>query len=143
MPDTTKILRQSDGGIEIIDATLIKSGSFATKISEACKESNELSLELWVQPSKMNLVKTTLTSLEKTASIKAFALEDYEEPEKSQYDFSLSTSGNLSDGLPLLTSIVKDDGPSSHQIVYTRNKEGLENSISTGNIKSRATELEI
>ncbi|MBN2215337.1 MAG: fibronectin type III domain-containing protein [Bacteroidales bacterium] len=136
--DTTKIRWDKNGRLEILDNTLIRSILPATKIVEACKETNEITLECWIKPSMNEFMNdASIISLSQSSENMGISL--------MQSDFNLSESGNCryllglstksteSNGKPYLTA-EENESVTLHHVVFTHDYLGDEKMFLNGKL---------
>ncbi|MDY6877155.1 MAG: pre-peptidase C-terminal domain-containing protein [Chloroflexota bacterium] len=114
------------GGLSINSSTIVASASAATKVIDACKGSNEVSIEAWVKPanatqgpgSPVRIV--TLSDPADGAHKRNFTLGQ----EESTYDVRLRTTATDDNGIPSLAAGTVNTEELSH-VVYTRDASGV------------------
>jgi len=128
--DTKYTTQQSDGGVELSNGAILKSQNIATKIIDACKSTNEVAIETWIKGKyESSPFNSTIYALEKSPLIRNFALENSFDDVTGGANFSLAntTAVSVQNGLPYLSARSNSYAAGNlNQIVYTRNKEGLE-----------------
>jgi hypothetical protein len=129
--DTLYTTWPNDGGLLVKSGAVIKSLTTAFKITEACKASGEITIELFINKNSTSSLSSTLYTLEKSDQIRSFFLENsYNETnKKALFNFGFSTSGTLTNGFPLMSEYVSPRSDAVDHIVYTRNKVGYEKLI--------------
>ena len=114
------------GGLSINSSTIVSSAVAATKIINAGKGSNEISIEAWVKPanttqgpsSPVRIV--TLSDVLDGAHKRNFTLGQKEDT----YDVRLRTTATDENGIPSLTAGTVNTDELSH-VVYTRDTSGV------------------
>ncbi len=125
----------TQGGLNIQSSTLLSSGSAATKIIDAVKTSNEVTLEAWVRgantsqggPARILSLSNSTTSRNLTLGQSA-----------SDYDVRLRTTTTDNNGLPSLTGTHGALNQLTH-VVYTRDAAGVARLYVNGSQKSSRT----
>ncbi|MBI9070061.1 MAG: putative Ig domain-containing protein [Melioribacteraceae bacterium] len=120
IPDTNKINWLSKG-IEISSATLLSSNGPATKIYSSLTQTNEVSIETWIDPA--NLTQTgpaRLLTVSADPSNRNFTLGQSE----SQVSVRLRTTTSYPNGIPDLTTPVNALNDQLTHVVYTRDRDG-------------------
>jgi hypothetical protein len=106
------------GGLSINSSTIVASAGAATKIINACKGSNEISIEAWVKPANATQgphSPVRIVTLSNGASDRNFTLGQ----NASAYDVRLRTTATDDNGIPSLTAGTVNTDELSH-VVYTR-----------------------
>lgn len=128
--DTMKIGWNFNGRLEVLDNTIICSVLPASKIINACKETNEITLECWIKPSLNQFHNdASIVSLSQDPEHVGISLiqSDFSlaDVDNYRYKLGLSTKSTELNGKPYLTSD-KNMFVTLHHIVYTRNYSGEE-----------------
>ena len=114
------------GGLSINSSTIVASAGTATKIINACKGSNEISIEAWVKPANVTQGPSspvrivTLSDPLDGAHKRNFTLGQKE----TTYDVRLRTTATDDNGIPSLTAGTVNTDELSH-VVYTRDTSGV------------------
>jgi hypothetical protein len=128
--DTTSVSWTRNSRFEIISNTMVHSQHAAAKIVNACKKTNEITLECWVKPTMNdNNGDATIVSLSHDPENIGISLmqSDYSFSENKNYRYllGLSTKSTESSGRPYLATD-ENDIITMHHIAYTRNNLGEE-----------------
>lgn len=128
--DTTKINWTKNSRFEITENTVVRSLQPATKIVDACKKTNEISLECWIKPSyNINLNNANIISLSQDPENIGISLmqSDYNLSGDKNYRYvlGLRTKSTLANGTPYLTA-ENNAVATLHHIVYKRDNMGTE-----------------
>jgi len=109
-------------GIKTISSTNIYSNNSPTKIYNSCIQSNEISLEAWLKPSKISQTgPARIITFSKDGSKRNFMLgQNY-----NKYIVRLSTTTTDENGEPALSSTSGSLTTNLTHIVYTRNVNGI------------------
>ena len=110
------------GGIELVSSTSIAGGT-ASKISNACMASNEISVEAWVETN--NLTQSgpgpvRIVSLSNSTTTRNFTLGQ----EDDRYDMRLRTTTTNNNGVPSLTVPASTVKIELQHVTYTRDSNG-------------------
>ena len=109
------------GGLSINSSTIVASAGAATKIIDACKTSDEISIEAWVRPANTTQDgPARIVTLSDGAYDRDFTLAQ----EESTYDTRLRTTATNDNGIPSLTAGTATISELSH-VVYTRDASGV------------------
>ena len=120
-----------DGGLQVNAATTISSGTVANKIISATQASNELTLEAWVQPAKVNqrgparIISLSQDGLSRNATLG----HQYVSADGGYYYAArLRTDGASvnENGLPELRQNERYNTSAVQHVVYTRASDGTE-----------------
>lgn len=128
--DTLSINWTNNSRFEIINNTVIRSREPAAKIVNACKKTNEITLECWIKPTLTDYSSdATIISLSQDPENTGVSMmqTDYcfSEDRNYRYLFGLSTKSTESSGKPYLTTD-ENDIITLHHVAYTRNSQGEE-----------------
>lgn len=136
--DTSKIKWNSNSRFEIKESTVIRSLSKASKIVDACRETNEISLECWIKPSANNYVEEakiiSLSGGEDSVGISVMQSAFNHFVDKYDYYVALSTQSTNINGTPFLSTKYENKSVNLHHLVYTRNSTGNEKIYLNGNL---------
>ena len=111
-----------DGGLSINSSTIVASPGTATKIINACKGSDEISIEAWVKPDNTTQgphSPARIVTLSDGVSVRNFMLGQ----QAAAYDVRLRTTATGENGIPSLTAGTVTTELS--HIVYTRDDSGV------------------
>jgi hypothetical protein len=109
------------GGLRIDASTIIRLNAPSTKIIEACRASNELTLETWVTPASTNTggVQTRVAGVSIDPNNRNFSLFQV----NADYQVALRTGATTLDGDPPVVAVGAVTTTPQH-IVYTRDALG-------------------
>ena len=111
----------TNGSLKINSATLIASGSAATKVSTALKVSNAVTIDAWVQPTNTTQNgPARILTLSKDSNLRNFTLGQ----EKASYNVRLRTTKTDTNGKPAVSSAAGTLSANLTHVVYTRNASG-------------------
>jgi hypothetical protein len=109
------------GGLETTSSAVITSVGTATKIIEACKSSNEITIEAWVKPADTSQSgPARIVTLSTNPSYRNFTLGQ----NSDSYDVRLRTTATSSNGIPSVTSPTGSLTDSLTHVLYTRDTSG-------------------
>lgn len=112
----------SGGGLSITSATLIKSTGPATKVVEAVRASQAITIEAWVRPANTTQEgPARIVTFSENPSFRNFTLGQTGD----QYDVRLRTTTTTTNGLPSLTATPDSATTELTHIVYTRDASGV------------------
>jgi concanavalin A-like lectin/glucanase superfamily protein/type IX secretion system substrate protein len=114
-------------GISINSASKILSKLPSNKITQACKQSNEISIEVWLRPSTLNQNgPARIVSLSADPSVRNFTLgQGGSDGVSDVFDVRLRTTESSSNGLPSVTSQTGYmSATEMNHVVYTHNGNG-------------------
>jgi hypothetical protein len=128
--DTMCVNWTKNSRFEISGNTVIRSEYPASKIIDACKKTNEITLECWIKPNITDFNSdATIISLSRDPENIGFSLmqSDYSFSEDKNYRYllGLSTKSTESSGRPFLSS-GENDFVTLYHIAYTKNRQGEE-----------------
>ncbi len=127
--DPDKIDASANGKLKIISGTLLNSLGDALKISNACKFTNEITVECWLKTNSLQTQNTSkILSLENNSS-QAFSLNVYtdaQNPDKIIYSTNLRTTTTDDYGRPELILNETLDADILQHIVFTHSNSGNE-----------------
>ena len=113
--DNTSNINWTSGGLEIQSATIIESATAATKISNAISNSNEITLEAWVQPGNSSQSgPARIMTVSQNSSNRNFTLGQ----DGSNYDARLRTTNTSNNGTPSVSANPLFTSSLQH-VVYT------------------------
>lgn len=136
--DTMSVNWTKNSRFEIKSNTLVHSLVPATKVVNACKKTNEITLECWIKPTLTDYNSdATIISLSQDPENLGISLmqSDYSFTENKNYKYllGLSTKSTETTGRPYLTTD-ENDIITMHHIAYTRNDLGEEKLYLNGEI---------
>lgn len=112
-----------NGGLQIDGNPMLRSETPATRIFDACRKTQELTLEAWVVPAKAELpFEGAILSLSTDVQERNFALSQ----NTSAFDGALRLSSTDSGGRPVLTTGKGVAEPKLTHLVFTRDASGRE-----------------
>lgn len=127
------------GGLRVHAPTVIQSATSATKVSNAIKTSNEITIEAWVSVDNDSQTgPARIVSLSNTPAYRNFTLGQF----ASQYDIRLRTDDATisNNGIPSTRSELLTVTPLEKQhVVYTLNTAGLATIYINGVVKTTST----
>jgi hypothetical protein len=110
------------GGLAITSAALIKSAGPATKIIEACKITNEISIEAWVKPANTTQRgPVRIVTLSQNPSNRNFTLGQ----SGDLYDVRLRTTATSANGIPSLATPQGSLSTELTHVLYTFDSVGV------------------
>jgi hypothetical protein len=124
---TTAAVQWMGGGLNVVAPATIVSSQPATKITTACKRSDEITLEAWVKPASDNqwgparIVSISKNTNERNVTLAQGLRED--EP-SDLYNVRLRTTTSSANGIPSLTSAEGSLTPDMTHVVFTRQASG-------------------
>jgi hypothetical protein len=129
--EPSKVLWGNNNKLEILSDTYIKSVTPATKIIEACKKTNEITLECWIKPSYNDPDRTSdiLNISNINDDIGAGIAQEHvfsDNPNSYNYLIRLKTKATALNGAPNLYSCNELSYLSLHHLVYVKNYDGQE-----------------
>jgi hypothetical protein len=115
------------GGLALREKARVSSEEPAAKVVEACRRSNELTVEAWVRPARAALdFEGCIVGLSNDVTERNFALVQGDGPEPAVYSFSLRTSATDGGGRPrVLTPKGALEARLAH-VAYVRHANGQE-----------------
>ena len=117
-----------DGGLAINKQTVIVSRRSATKLIDAAKSSNEITIKAWVKPANTNQDgPARIVTLSQSPTRRNFSLSQglWGSQPSDLYDIRLRTTNTTSNGIPSLSSDAGSLTTELTHIVFTRNAGGL------------------
>lgn len=119
-------VKSEKGAISIIYPAHVRSLTSASKIVNACKKTNELSIELWVNSYDNNFMPSTIISLANDSSDVGFEVQqDVQNTQESPfYKVLIQTKSTYSNGLPAISQTVPHRGNTFNHFVFTHNQNG-------------------
>lgn len=113
--------RREAGSLEIRGTTLVQSASAANKVTEAIRNSGELSIEVWLRPSTTDLTgPARIVTISQDPSHRNFTLGQ----DGDRFDARLRTSRTSTNGIPSLPAARKSLKAELTHVVYTRGRGG-------------------
>ncbi|HVJ69532.1 MAG TPA: DUF1553 domain-containing protein [Caulifigura sp.] len=109
------------GGSQIVSSVLIASDGPARRLTSAIKTKNELSIEVWLKPRKLDLTgPARIVSLSQNPSLRNFTLGQ----DKGQLEFRIRTTSTDDNGLPALKTPESSLVLERTHVVVTRSSDG-------------------
>ncbi len=129
--DPSAIIWENNNKFEIVSNTYIKSVTPATKIVEACKKTNEITLECWLKPSLNHLdrISNILSISKNNEDLGALLAQEhiFDNNYKSyNYCIRLKTKATATNGAPDLYAADELSFITLHHLIYTKDKYGVE-----------------
>jgi hypothetical protein len=114
--------RRGDGTLRLVDGA-VASATPATKVTEACRASNALTVEAWIEPpgDLPEDAPARIVTLSKDSSKRSFTLGQAAD---GSFVFRLHTSETSDNGLPPLVSPSNLARPGIMHVAYTRDATG-------------------
>ncbi|MGD8993398.1 MAG: fibronectin type III domain-containing protein, partial [Desulfobacterales bacterium] len=110
------------GALAVTSAALIKSDGPATKVIDACRATNEISIEAWLKPANTTQGgPARIVTLSKDTSYRNFTLGQ----SSASYDLRLRTTATDGNGRPSLSTPGGSLKTTLTHIVYTRDAAGV------------------
>ncbi len=114
-------VRQSDRGLEVLSKTLIRTDGPATRLNDALRKSNALSVEVWIHPASIKQTgPARLVTLSRNSNERNFTLGQ----DGDKVEARLRTTGTTTNGMPAVASKGKAVGNNRLHVVYTRDRSG-------------------
>jgi parallel beta-helix repeat protein len=122
---------ENNNKFEIITNTSIKSITPATKIVEACKKTNEITLECWLKSSFNHMDRTSniLSISKNNEDIGALLAQEHifgDNQKSYNYLIRLKTNATAANGAPDLYADNELSFLTLHHLIYTKDKYGVE-----------------
>lgn len=117
-----------DGGLAINRQTIVSSRRAATKVIDAAKASNELTIEAWLKPANTTQDgPVPIVTLSQGSTKRNFTLAQGlgGSPPSARYDVRLRTTQTTSNGLPSIASPAGSLAAQLTHVVYTRDAAGV------------------
>jgi hypothetical protein len=120
------------GGLQVAGGAMLSSGKPAAKIVEACQDSNELTIEVWVTPSRAQQAgPARIVTLSRNTEQRDFTLghgRRLETPSEGDECFlaRVRTTKKDKNGEPAVHSPVHTALPDVTHVVFTRSRDGEE-----------------
>ncbi|UCH14225.1 MAG: fibronectin type III domain-containing protein [Bacteroidales bacterium] len=128
--DTSGIVWNETNKLELVSGNLIRSVFPATKVVNACKITNEITLEAWIKPSMFssfnpaNILSISNNSDDIGTTLAQEHISDMNKVFK--YLIRLKTEATATNGEPILYSGDELSYLSLHHLVYVKNSDGIE-----------------
>jgi len=123
------------GAIEIRESTLIHSDGDAAKITDACRESNAVTIEAWLAPANTRQSgPSRIITLSRGSATRNFTFGQ----EGANYNIRLRTTERSENGEPSVSSKAGVAEALTH-VVYTRNADGKANVYINGQFNTMGT----
>ena len=114
-------VQRDAGRVTIRRSTLIASPSAATKIIDAVKRTNELTIEAWIRPANVSQEgPARLVTLSRDTSHRNFTVGQ----EANRFDVRLRTTKTSVNGMPSIPTAARSASPELTHIVFTRSRDG-------------------
>lgn len=114
-------VNRSDGVLRVNSETVIRSERPATKIIDALKRSNAVTIEAWIRPENVKQKgPARVVSLSANASVRNFTLGQ----DGDRYDVRLRTTSTSENGTPSTAAPKKSASTSLAHVVFTRAADG-------------------
>lgn len=124
IPDESAV-RWTDGGLELIQPTMISSAQTATKLSDAAADSGEVTIEVWARPQSAIATQTgRMVSISSSPTRRNISLTQGKHDRGGRYVVRLNTTRTAPDGWATWAPLGSATATLSH-IVYTRDRLGL------------------
>ncbi|WP_286177588.1 DUF1592 domain-containing protein [Rhodopirellula sp. JC639] len=134
--DRSSRVRRSGGGLVIESSSRIASSQPATKIIDAVKRSNAISVEAWLRPSDTSQSgPARIVSISANTSNRNFTLGQ----EKNAYDVRLRATESDNNGLPSTASPKRTVQTKLTHVVFTRDAKGKATLYVDGKLVARKT----
>jgi hypothetical protein len=112
----------ASGGLAITSAALIKSAGPATKIIEACRTTNEISIEAWVKPANISQGgPARIVTLSQDPGKRNFTMGQ----SGDLYDIRLRTTATSTNGIPSVSAPAGSLTEALTHVVYIRDAAGV------------------
>jgi hypothetical protein len=129
-------VRRSADALELRGETLLRSNVPATKLIEAVRRSNAITIEAWIRPANTSQDgPARIVTLSRDSTNRNFTLGQ----EAGRYDARLRTTRTSSNGIPSLQSLVRSVQAKLTHIVYMRDRAGQARIYVNGKQNSRST----
>jgi hypothetical protein len=131
----------TEGGLSINSPTLISSSTAATKLIDAIRASDALTIEAWIHPANTSQNgPARIVTLSLDANVRYFTLAQGlgEGQPSSLYDVRLRTTTTDVNGIPSLSTQVDTVSTELSHVVYTRDASGAARIYVNGSESSRA-----
>lgn len=115
-------------GLSILESTIIASNGPAEKLNEACRSSNEITLEVWCAPANKNQDgPARLVSLSQNVHSRNLTLGQglWGSQPSDLYDVRLRTTERSANGMPSFSTPAGSLTREMTHVVFTRNSSGL------------------
>jgi hypothetical protein len=125
--DATAVTWLAGGGLALNAPTVVESVEAATKVSEAVRASNELTVEAWIKPThttQTGLACIVTLSQDLYARNVTLGQGLWEGQLSALYDVRLRTTATSTNGMPSLSTPDGMLSPELSHVVYTRNAAG-------------------
>ena len=129
-PDSVK---RESGQLSIQNTTLIRALKPHQRLVESIKQSNSLTLEVWLKPQNTNQSgPARILTFSKNSVLRNFTLGQ----EKNKYDVRIRTQQSSSNGLPSISSKPGTATNKTTHVVFTRDRDGTANLWINGELNS-------
>lgn len=116
-----------DGGLSVTAATKISSDQPAAKLTDACRQSNEITVEAWIKPSNVTQEgPARVVSISNDTTNRNFTLGQglWGDQPSDVFDFRLRTTNTDNNGAPSVTTPAGTATTELQHVVYTRTAQG-------------------
>ncbi|MEZ6060149.1 MAG: DUF1592 domain-containing protein [Planctomycetaceae bacterium] len=114
-------VRRSDGALEIVGETIIRSAAPPRRLIEAIRRTGELTIEAWIRPADASQKgPARIVTLSKNGSERDFTLGQ----DGNRYDIRLRTRETSTNGIPSVSSPPQSLTAEVTHVVYTRSLSG-------------------
>lgn len=121
IPDEGAVAWLEGGGLRITQSTVLRSIQPATKIIEACQQTGEISVEIWIKPADLlQNGPARIVSLSYDPFFRNFTLGQ----ESAEFEIRLRTTATTENGIPATVSSTNAVRPGVTHVVYTRSQNG-------------------
>jgi hypothetical protein len=115
-----------DGYLKVKSPTIIASAFPATKIVDAAKASNEITIEAWVKPKKADQEgPARIVTLSSDPNNRNFTLGQTEKNHRGRFDVRLRTTATSENGMPSVDTEAGTVTTELIHVLYTRNSAGI------------------
>ena len=121
-----RAIEWGNGYLSVEDPTLITSAFPGTKIVDAAKSSNEITIEAWITPKRRNQDgPARIVSLSVDPFNRNFTLGQTSQRERGRFDVRLRTTVTSENGEPSVSTSAGSVSTELTHVVYTRNAAGV------------------
>lgn len=117
----TECVRRSDGSLEVLDETVIRSDTTASRIADAVRWSGELTIEAWIRPAKASMSgPARIVTFSKSGLERNFTLGQ----DDDEFDVRLRTTQTSTNGIPSLSTSDERVETELTHVAYTHDRNG-------------------
>ena len=141
-PQTDDYRWVTGGGLALEEASRVVSSTPITKVNDAVKASNEITVEAWVRPANTTQFgPARIASISSSSSQRNVTLGQGESSvsSSSQYSTRMRATGTSTNGVPSLLTPSGSAKLSLQQVVYTRSADGTARIYVDGVLKASGT----